>query len=194
MTTPADLFLLADAALLDAVESVGPADWDTAAPRTLSRGRDQTIRDVVADQAHDEAWVPDVLAGRTIAEVGDAHGGDLLGADPRAAYRALNAAAGRAVRAITDPRATVHVTYGDLPAAVYLEHVTPYRALQAWALARAVGRDVALDPVLVEGVREQVMPGLDRWRAMGVFGPAVAVPDDADRRTRLLAATGYWAP
>lgn len=194
MTTPAELFLLADATVLRVVESVADRDWDTAAPTTLSRGRVQTIRDVVADQAHDEAWVPDVLAGRTIAEVGDAHRGDLLGADPRAAYRELNAAAGRAVRAVTDPSATVHLTYADLPAAVYLEHVTPYRALQAWALAHAVGRDVALDPVLVDGVWELVMPGLERWRAMGVFGPAVDVPDDADRRTRLLGVTGYWAP
>lgn len=29
---------------------------------------------------------------------------------------------------------------------------------------------------------------------MGVFGPEIEVPADADRETQLLGTTGYWIP
>ena len=60
-------------------------------------------------------------------------------------------------------------------------------------MARAIGGDEALDPELVEWVYEFMAPQADAWRAAGVFGPTVDVPDDADLQTRLLAITGRQA-
>ena len=137
---------------------------------------------------------PDVLAGRTIDEVGDKHGGDLLGGDPLESYDRLNDAATVAVNRAIDPDDVVHLSYGDFPVTTYLEHISTYRAFQAWSIAKLVGVDYSLPPELVDALYEIVVPQIDDWRAMGVFGPAVDVPQDADRETRLLAMTGYWVP
>jgi hypothetical protein len=37
---------------------------------------------------------------------------------------------------------------------------------------------------------DELAPEAEAWRAMGVYGPAVAVPDDASLQDRLLALSG----
>lgn|GEM_PF-4747836 len=36
----------------------------------------------------------------------------------------------------------------------------------------------------------ETAPRAEEWRAIGLFGPAFAVPDDADPQVRLLGLTG----
>ena len=187
-----DLFLLSDAALRDVIDRIHPDQLELPVPADWTRTPDPTLLDVVAAHAYDEAWVPDVLAGRTIDEVGDKHGGDLLGGDPLESYDRLNDAATVAVNRALDPDDVVHLSYGDFPVATYLEHISTYRAFQAWSIAKHIGLDYSLPPELVDALYEIVVPQIDDWRAMGVFGPAVDVPQDADRETRLLGMTGYW--
>jgi uncharacterized protein (TIGR03086 family) len=187
-----DLFLMSDAALRDVVDRIRPEQLELPVPAEWSQTPEPTLLDVVAAHAYDEAWVPDVLAGRTIDEVGDKHGGDLLGGDPLESYDRLNDAATVAVNRALDPDDVVHLSYGDFPVATYLEHISTYRAFQAWSIAKHIGIDYSLPPELVDALYEIVVPQIDDWRAMGVFGPAVDVPQDADRETRLLGMTGYW--
>ena len=159
-----------------------------------SRTTDPTLLDVLEAHAFDEAWVPDVLAGRTVDEVGDAYAGDLLGGDPLAKYDELN---DRATVAANQPLVAddvVHLSYGDFPVSVYFEHVSTYRAFQAWSIAKLLGLDYSLPAELVDALWEIVLPQVEDWRAMGIFGPEVAVPADADRETQLLGKTGYWVP
>ncbi|MHB1171562.1 MAG: hypothetical protein ACYCZY_03520 [Lacisediminihabitans sp.] len=112
------------------------------------------------------------LAGRTIDEVGDKHDGDLLGDDPLASHDRLNDVATSAVNHDVDPDRIAHLSYGDFPMPEYLEHTTVYRAFQAWSIAKSIGLEWSSPPELVDGLWEQVMPHVDEWRAMGVFGPA----------------------
>jgi hypothetical protein len=88
----------------------------------------------------------------------------------------------------------VHLSYGDFPLAEYLQHVSIYRAFQAWSIAKFLGLDFSMETPLVENLWEQIGPQIAGWREMGVFGPEVYVPPDADRETQLLGATGYWLP
>jgi uncharacterized protein (TIGR03086 family) len=187
-----ELFLMSDAALRDVIDRIRPEQLELPVPGEWSQTPEPTLLDVVAAHAYDEAWVPDVLAGRTIDEVGDKHGGDLLGGDPLESYDRLNDAATVAVNRALDPDDIVHLSYGDFPVTTYLEHISTYRAFQAWSIAKHVGLDYSLPPELVDALYEIVVPQIDDWRAMGVFGPAVDVPQDADRETRLLGMTGYW--
>ena len=61
-----------------------------------------TLREIIGYHAYDDAWVPDMLAGRTMAEVGaDAFKGDLLGDDPKAAFAASSTARARPPRRST---------------------------------------------------------------------------------------------
>jgi hypothetical protein len=90
------------------------------------------------------------------------------------------------------PDASAHLSYGDYTVAQYFEHVSVYRAFQAWSIAKFIGEDYSLPPALVEGLFEFVVPQAADWREMGVFGPAIPVPEGADRETELLCITGYW--
>jgi uncharacterized protein (TIGR03086 family) len=187
-----DLFLQSDAALRDVFDRVDPDLLTLPVPADWTQKTDPTLRDIVADHAYDEAWVPDVLAGKTVDEVGDAWSGDLLGDDPFAAYDALNDAATVAANQLLDPDDTVHLSYGDFPVSEYFVHVSTYRAFQAWSIAKLVELDYSLPDDLVEALWETVGPRIDEFRQMGIFGPEVAVPQDADRETQLLGATGFW--
>ena len=187
-----ELFLLADRALRDVFSRLSRDDLDRAAPPAWTRRTENpTLRDVLAAHAYDEAWVPDALAGRTMDEVGDAHDGDLLGEDPIASYQAINDAATAAVSGELDPRGTVHVTYGEIPVAEYLTHIGSYRAFQAALIARLAGLDYALPERLVDLLMELVVPRVEEWRAIGIFGPEQPAPEGADRETAMLAAMGF---
>lgn len=189
-----ELFLQSDAALRSVIDRIRPEQLALPAPAGWSRAESPTLRDILAYHAFDEAWVPDVLAGRTIDEVGDSHSGELLGDDPIAGYDRLNDLATAAVMASDDPEATAHLSYGDFTMGEALEHMSIYRAFQAWSIAKFIGLDYSLPPDLVEGLWERVMPNVETWRSIGVFGPEVEVPAGADRETELLGKTGYWVP
>jgi uncharacterized protein (TIGR03086 family) len=152
-----------------------------------------TLRQVVNYHAYDDAWVPDTLAGKTIAEVGDAHGdpqGDLLGDEPQVAFAAIVAAAVTAVRSLADLDKVVHLSYGDFPTREYLKHITYFRAGRVYDIARFIGADATMPAALVQGLWDELAPQAEEWRKMGVFGPAVEVPEDAPLQDRLLALTG----
>ncbi len=189
-----DLFLMADAALRDVIDMIERDQLGRPAPAEWSRKPNPTLRDIIAAHAYDEAWVPDVLAGRTAAEVGTRHDGDLLGEDPIASYDEINDVATDAATRELNPAAIVHLSYGDFSTAEYLEHITTYRAFQAWSIAKLIGLDYSLPEPLVEGLWETLVPQIDGWRAMGVFGPEVEVPAGSDRETQLLGKVGYWVP
>ena len=189
--TPQDVFILADQALLGVVEQIGDDQWDAVVPTEMTpRQPGSTLRQVINYHAQDDAWVPDVLNGKTIAEVGDAHDGDLLGDAPKAAFARTAAAAIAAVRAFTDLDKTLHLSYGDYPAGEYLTHITYFRGGRVYDIARFIGADAIMPADLVQGLWDEPAPHAEEWRAIGVFGPAVENPDDAPLQDRLLALTG----
>jgi hypothetical protein len=53
-----------------------------------------------------------------------------------------------------------------------------------------IGVDPNLPDELVQGLWAEISPHAEEWRAIGVFPPAVAVPDDAPLQDRLLGLTG----
>lgn len=185
---------MSDAALRDVIDMIDRNQLALAAPAQWSRKPDPTLRDIIGYHAYDEAWVPDVLAGRTAEEVGSRYDGDLLGDDPIASYDAINDAATDAVSRDLDLDKTVHLSYGDFPLGDYLEHTSIYRAFQAWSIGHFLGLDYSLPDPLIDALWEIVGPHVDEYRAMGVFPPEVTVPPDSDSQTRLLAKTGYWVP
>jgi hypothetical protein len=194
MTTPRELFLASDAALRDVIDRIPSDALDRSAPQEWTRAPDPTYRDIVAAHAYDEAWVPDVVAGRTIDEVGDAHDGDLLGDDPIGSYDRINDAATEALAAEPADDAIAHFSYDTLPLNEGLLHLAAYRGFQAWAIAKELGIDFHLPAAVVDGMNEHVVPQAEQWRRFGVFPPAIEPPAGADAETTLLCVTGFWKP
>ena len=189
-----DLFTASDAALRSVIDRLSPDDLGRPVPADWSRTANPTLRDIVAAHAYDEAWVPDVLAGKAMAGGDPWREKDLLGDDPIAAYDALNDTAAEAVAAGVDPSTVFRFQYGDYPAEEGLVHLATYRAFQAWSIAHLLDIPFHLPADVVDGLNEHVVPNIDEWRSMGVFPPAIEPPADADDETRLLCLVGYWKP
>lgn len=172
----------------DKVQGLQPDDWGRPTPCT-----DWDVRALVNHIAVEELWTPPLLAGRTIAEVGDAFDGDQLGESPK---QAQAAAAEAATAAVAEPGAldrTVHLSYGDERASEYVWQLTADHLVHAWDLARAVGGDERLDPDLVAAVAAWFDEREETYRAAGLIGARPQVEGDADAQTRLLAAFGREA-
>jgi len=151
---------------------------------------DWNVRALVNHLVYENRWSLDLVAGKTVEEVGDRHDGDLLGENPKAAWRqSLDDSLAAFAPADTLDR-TVHLSFGDFPGREYLAQLTSDLAVHAWDLAKAIGDDDALDAELVSFVWDMWSPHEDMVRGSGVFGDAVAVSDDADQQTRLLAFLG----
>ena len=188
-----DVFVLADRTLQTVIDQVGDHQWDLDMPADFRRASDRpvTLREIVTYHAYDDAWVPDMLAGRTMDEVGrTTFDGDLLGDDPRASFARLVEAACAAAAAVEDLDRVVHCSFGDFTTREYFWQINIFRGLRARDIARVIGADASLPPDLVQGIWDEVSPHAEEWRAIGVFGPAVAVPADADLLSRLLGLTG----
>ena len=166
------------------VMAIGAGDWARPTPCT-----DWAVRDLVRHLVYEELWAPPLLAGATVAEVGDRFEGDILGADPQASWKEAAAAAVAAASSGVLDR-TVHLSFGDFPGTEYLGQLTADHCIHAWDLARGIGADERLDPELVQFVYDFMVPQADQWAAAGVFAPRVDVPADADVQAKLLALSG----
>lgn len=190
----AEVFVLADRALNNVVAQIRDEQWDMSMPPSFARRDTQhvpTLREIINYHAYDDSWVPDMLAGKTMAEAGaDNHKGDLLGAEPKASFARIVERACAAADGFTDFDRVVHCSFGDFRAREYLWQINSFRALRSVDIGRVIGVDADLPDALVQGVWDEVSPFAEEWRKIGVFQPAVAVPENAPLLDRLLGLTG----
>ena len=167
------------------LEKVGPEDWVRPTPCD-----DWDVRALVHHVIGELLWVPPLLAGQTIAEVGDRFDGPLWDDDVTTAW---NDAAASCLAAAEEPGAqdrTVHLSFGDFPGGEYLGQLTSDVVIHTWDLARAIGEDDRLGEALVVFTDAFLGPQIEAWRSAGALGPARGAPEGADAQTRLLAQTG----
>ena len=188
-----DVFVLAEHTLKNVIDQIRDDQWAMEMPPSFARrdGRTVTLREIVNYHGYDDAWVPDMLAGRTMDEVGmSAFEGDLLGDDPKGNFARIVESACEAARELNDLDRTVHTTFGDFPAREYFWQINYFRGLRAHDIAQVIGVDSTLPGDLVQGLWEELSPHAAEWREIGVFGPEVVVPADANAQAKLLGLTG----
>jgi uncharacterized protein (TIGR03086 family) len=154
---------------------------------------DWTVRELVNHVVTGNYWAAELIAGKTIDEVGTRLDGDILGDDVVAAWDASAAAADAAFRAPGAMEAPCAVSYGPVPGSVYCGHRFLDVLVHGWDVATSTGQDTALDPELVEALFEVLEPQIEGLQASGAFGTVLEVPADADRQTQLLALLGRRA-
>jgi uncharacterized protein (TIGR03086 family) len=170
------------------VAMVQPDQWGHFTPCS-----EWDVRALVNHVTVEDLWVPPLLEGSTIEQVGDRLDGDQLGDEPQAAWRRAFTAATDAAAALESVDTAVHVSRGDIPAGDYLMEVAADNLVHSWDLAIAVGADTELDPELVQVVADWFVGVEDAFRAGGAIGERPAIVDDADTQTRLLAMYGRTA-
>jgi len=160
---------------------------------TRSLCAEWTVRDVLnhlvagADLfaiAAAEGSVPDEKLGALMT-------GDNLGDDYKAAFKA---ASDRAIAAFSPPgtlEKTVVLPFGEMPAGVALNIAIFDVATHTWDLAKATEQSTALDADVLDAAWELAPLMLsDDYRAAGMYGQIVDVPDDAPVQDKLAAFTG----
>ena len=182
MIREAELFVMSEQTLMEVIGRIRrPEHWKPVLPPLFDvPGLDQpvTVRKAVQRYAVEEAWIPDMLAGRTMDEVGqDKFDGDLLGADPQGGIARLADAAGAAVSQVTDPDAPVYASYGEVTTSHYLWRLAITRSFVAHDIAFALGTTAC--PLTEEFARpayEFTAPDAERWRALGIFREPLPLP------------------
>jgi uncharacterized protein (TIGR03086 family) len=166
------------------VDAVPEHAWENPAPC-----EGWVARDIIE---HLVEWMPGFL--RSGSDVNLATGPSVAD-DPAGAWKALDAG----VQAVLDdpqlsthefnhPRAGHH-SVEDAIATFFLGDVL----IHTWDLARATGGDETLDPDEVHRMFAGIEPYDEMLRASGQYGPRVAVPDDTDEQTKLIAFMGRRA-
>ena len=178
--THAERFRRVAAVFADRVAHVPDGAWDNPAPC-----EGWTARDVVR---HLIEWVPAVI-GRSGLEFPP---GPSVDTDPLGAW---NVFAATLQAALDDPEVAARKFDVGPPGQMTVEDaigmiVTGDVLIHTWDLARATGQDERLDPIIVSEMLIGMQPLDEMLRQSGHYGPKVAVPDDADDQTKLIAFTG----
>jgi uncharacterized protein (TIGR03086 family) len=147
------------------------------------------VHDLVNHIVAGNLWAADLGRGRSIADVGSALDGDVLGTTPIEAYDQSAESAASVFEvpgALDNPCA---VSYGPVPGSVYAGHRFIDVFIHGWDLAYATGQDTTLDPGLVDACWEVVRPQLAVLQGSGMFGVEADHPDTTPQSS-LLAALG----
>ena len=184
-----ELFVISNLALQQSISQISGKQWDLNMPPGMSN-KPGTLKQAVYWHTRDDAWVPDVLDGKTIKEVGDIYDDLLNGGDIRGNYTKYNQRANAAVRKFTDLDRITHLSYGDFPAKDYLLHLVIFRAFRSYDIAKLIGGNTTMADGFVQALNDALTPQIDNFRQMGVFPPASQVDDNASPQQKLLAMTG----
>jgi uncharacterized protein (TIGR03086 family) len=167
------------------VAGVGGDQWNGSSPCD-----DWDVRELVNHIVSGNFWAGELARGKTIEEVGDRLDGDVLGADPVAAYEESGRAASDAFHAPGAMQAPCAVSYGPVPGEVYAGHRLLDVLVHGWDVAKATGQDTKLDPELVEACWAVVEPQEELLIGSGMFGTEHDAEPTADRQTALLELLG----
>lgn len=166
------------------INKVRPEDYDKPTPDT-----EWTVRDLLEHMLRELKWTPDLVQGKTIAEVEDHHRDDPVGDDLTGNWQV---AAQRAMTAIDNADLTgpAHLSYGDVTVEEYLQEAGSDQLIHAWDLGQALGDTVQFDPGAAQTVYDLTHPKLNSMRQSGLFAAPLDVAEDADLQSRLLALYG----
>ena len=165
------------------VRAVPPGAWDAASPCEGWKARDVV--------GHLTEWIPGFFGAQGVPfpEVPSVQD------DPVAAWETVRATIAEALAdpALADQPVETPFSTQTLAETVDMI-VTGDVFTHTWDLARATGQDETLDPDQLQRMLAAMdtMPD-EVLRADGMFGPRIAVADDADDQTRFLAFVGRRA-
>ena len=180
-----DLFVRASKLYEDAVHQIREDQWHLPTPCT-----EWDVRALMQHLVNEQLWVPPLLEGKTIAEVGDRFDGDNLGDDPIAAWDAAAAGARAAVESVNDLQQTTHLSFGDFPAQEYLDQMVFDLHIHGWDLRTGIGADTALDADLTSYLMPWAEVAMKAYQQVGVTAAPPPIPNGASDQTKILALSG----
>src|SRR5690606_39157321 len=165
-------------------------EWDRPTPCT-----EWSVRDLLNHLTAEHLWVPHLLRGETLEQVGSRYDGDVLGDDPMGSWRrAITASVLAWGQADADGR--VHTSMGLMPTGEYANQMLVDLTVHAWDLARAVGVRPHLVPDAVEAALVYEKPRVGAGEVPGIFAAPLQTDSESrvDQLVALLGRDPGWAP
>lgn len=179
-----DLFKETTAAASGVIVRIQPAQLHNPTPCTK-----WDLRSLLGHMTYEMSWMPDLLAGLTIEQVGDKFEGDLLGDDPLGAWGQALAAALVAVDT-AKLKNTVHLSYGDFAAEHYIRESASDMLIHGWDVSKSIGHPLTFDEKAAKEVYEHALPRAAEFHGSGLFGDVVPTKADDSIQVKLLAFYG----
>ena len=186
-----ELYIASNKTEQKVVAHIADDQWSLVMPEKITH-EPMTLQEVVRYHIWDDAWIPDVLAGKAKEEVGDAHEHllKLTTNELQSNFSRYNQRAIAAVQGLNDLDRIVHLSYGDFLAREYLQHNVSVRAFWSYDIAKLIGADTAMADDFVQALMDEFSSVVEGYRQRGLFPPAIEVSDDASPQTKLLAMVG----
>jgi hypothetical protein len=186
-----ELYIFANQAEQKVVAQIADDQWGLFMPQKITH-EPMTLEEVVRYHVWDDAWIPDILAGKTIEAVGDVHEHllKLTTRELQMNFTKYNQRARAVVRDLSDLDRIVHLSYGDFPAREYLQHNVSVRAFWSYDMAKLLGANTTMADDFVHALMDEFSPVVENYRQMGLFPPLIAVRSSASAQTKLLAMVG----
>lgn len=147
------------------------------------------LRALLNHMVYELLWVPDLIRGKTVAEVGQIFEGDVLRTNYKTSWQH---AADSALVAVhhAQPDAVVHLSYADKPAKEYILEVGTDIFIHTWDLAQAFHATLLMDEPVAQVIYNELLPRKDELAKSTVYAPAVEVDEAAPLQEKLLALVG----
>lgn len=168
----------------EVVESISREDFDKPTPDD-----DWDVHHLLMHMTYELYWIPDMVQGKTIDEVGAKYDSDLTEGDFKQNWRDGAKKAEVAIRS-ADLYATAHLSFAEASNDSYINQVGGELLIHAWDLSKAIGQPISFKPELTEHLYSNTKPRADTLVRSGLFKPVVGVSDGADLQTKLLALFG----
>ena len=166
---------------------IDTADWDRPTPCS-----EWDLKQLVNHMVYEVLWIPDLLAGKTVAEVGNKYDGDVLSLSPAESWNHATIKAREAVDGMEQSR-TVALSHGNVPAEDYIREVSGDVVIHGWDVARSLGVLYEIPEELLQNMWGYIEPRAESYQNSGLFAPPVPVPEDASLQTKLLGLVGRKA-
>jgi hypothetical protein len=183
------LFVRSNEELKRVILQIKDDQWNINMPAGLT-SKPATLKEAVNYHIYDDAWVPDVLTGRTIEEVGDTYKSLLTTQHTKDDYVKYNALASSAVASFQELERITHLSYGDYSAHDYLQHITIFRSLRSYDIAKLIGVSTAIAPDFLQGLWDEYSPLVEQYRQYGILPSAIPSNETDDLQTAFLALVG----
>ncbi len=150
---------------------------------------DWNLKELINHMVYELSWIPEILAGKTVQEVGGKYDGDLIGNEVIKVWEsAVNKASDAVGSANTDEN--VHLSYADVPASDYISEVASDMLIHSWDVAQALGYSVIMDEPVAEQVYKKSLPRINEFMSSGLFGTPRELKQEARLQAKLLALFG----
>ena len=169
---------------LNTVEGVPDATWGEIAIGEWS------TRDVVNHVTYEALWAAELYRGATIEDVGERFEGDVVGDDPKKAFRESVVDAKSVIAQPGAMDRTTYLSIGPTPGNEYGMQLFQDFLIHGWDIATGSGQDSSLDETLLQACLPQSELTRETFAESGAFGDNINVPADADLQTRVLALLG----